>query len=295
MVERDHLAVVGRPNRRSNALLIKGAERCLKQLKRRRASYVSISFWRSDEFSSMRALLEEFHSASNLQGFRELIGLSAQEIVDHARRTIEAMKEAKITTFNPFIVSGFSPDENEWTLTLSKLFDPSSTHGFGIELLCALLSAVRPEAARRGLIQTLETILTAARSEPSKIEVRQNFYHEFGLPDIVISGGQAVKFLIIIENKKRGGGETMTARGVQSSRYREILGDLAIKIGIQPDCCLAIYLTPEGKNANDTEFLPLASHDLAYAMLSVIDTNQSAPLESRHLTRAFLMTYSWLN
>jgi hypothetical protein len=295
MVERGYLAGVERPCRWSNARVIEAAQRCLKQLNRRRADYVSISFWHPEDFSGIGASLEEFHSAIDLKVFRELIGLSTEKLIDYANQTIRAMEEAKITTFNPFISSGFSPSENEWTATLGRLFDPSGTHGFGVEFFCGMLSGLRPEAARRGLLPTLDTILAAARSEPSKIKVRQNFYHEFGLPDIVISGGQAVKYIVVIENKKRGGNETVTARGIQSSRYREILSYLTTKIGIKPDCCLAIYLTPEGKSANDAEFIPLASHDLAEAMLRVIDTNQSASLESRHLTRAFLMTYSWLN
>jgi PD-(D/E)XK nuclease superfamily protein len=243
-----------------------------------------------------RSILIKFFDDSSLTEYIKIVNKNDDDIIISSQNTLEKMHTTRVTTFNPFISSGFSPNENNFTLTLASLFNPNIGHGFDKAPLTALLEAARLRADGTDLANNVESIINALNhSESKRIRVETEFYHRDGRPDMVIFGNDATKFIVLIENKKIGGSETVTKKGKQTRRHALILKELTRLRQVDEACAIAILLTPYGSNASDQSFIPLSSGELAHSIWRRIDMLETVDFRQRDLTRSFLTTYTWLN
>jgi hypothetical protein len=267
-----------------DAVLVRNARRCIQLLRKDNEARVT----RRQNFIKL------FGETPELRHFRELRGIDSQTLVDAAARVFVAMSRAHVTTFNPFILCGFDPSENQWSNALARLLDPREPHGFGIRLVRALINAVRPEAEASSQTERLANIVGALEaSDPRQIIVQREYRFEGARPDIAII--RRNQFLIFIENKRRDGVETFIGSKPQTVRMREGVAEVAEKNGVPLDHTLSIYLHPSGNSPSDGSFLQLTSAGLVQAMLDELAEDTQCPESSRQLAQAFLRTYDWLN
>jgi hypothetical protein len=281
-------------DKESDLQIVERAQRCLTRIMKTKRELFGAGFFLDDNVAHAEVLRDRFRKAHELRHFRAIIDASQTKLIDNACRVFEAMRVRQLTTFNAFLLSGFDPNENRWSDVLARLLDPRDTHDFGKSLLLALLDAVRAEAKRNKLSHNVDIMVAAVKeTSSSHIKVERNVYHLKGLPDIVISGSGDKRFTILIENKRRDGSETFINREWQTERYNKIIEE---EHKTNPDevSTLLIFLSPTGSSAHSPSFVPLSTHELAQAMLGAFDSSDRQS-ECRHLTRAFLMTYDWLN
>ena len=243
-------------------------------------------------------LLHAFAEDVALKPYRLLVGTADDALIVSAKGAIDAMHQASLMVFNPFLTSGFNPDENEFSDALAQLFNPYLGHGFNKVLLRSLLHAVAQKIAGTELATDIEGIAAALdRTDPALIRVDRNYYHRDGKPDIVILGADpSAQFIILIENKKAGGSETLTLKGHQTNRYYKILKKLANDRKVDEHRTIAIFLTPTGLSAIDRSFVALSTQELSSAMLEALDTvDTESDKRNLHLAAAWVMTYDWLN
>jgi hypothetical protein len=245
------------------------------------------------------SLFAQFQSDNALNEYKALVETTDNALISSAEHAIEAMRLSPIMIYNPFMISGFAPNEDEFSDILADLFNPQVSHGFRKAMLQALLGAAADNT--RGISTTAdiaEIMLAIEQSDSSSIRVRRNYYHEFGKPDIVILGTNPSKpFIILIENKKLYGEETVTLKGVQTNRYYKILSDLAAKHNVAESSTIAIFLTPGGGGAKHRSFIPVSTHELSTRMISTIDavTLRAVDRNCLKLVEAWLLTYDFLN
>jgi hypothetical protein len=242
-------------------------------------------------------LIQEFTQDATLRRYRSLLETEDELLVSSADAAIEAMRKASLTSFNPFLTSGFKPDEDEFSDVLAELFNPHLEHGFGYSMIEALLNIVADKASEPDLRTNVTNIKTALqRSDPASIRIRRNYWHKDGKPDIVILGTDpSAEFIVLIENKKPYGKETVTHKGVQTTNYSKIMSELSAKMKVEDSRTLAIFLTPTGSKATDRSFVALSTSELSNSMLRALDAGEIGDVKCRHLTRAWLLTYDWLN
>lgn len=207
-------------------------------------------------------------------------GLAIDPALALAKTGLDARRQARVPRFDPYIASGFAPDEPCLTRALSQLINPLGTHGFGPLLLKALVCAVSTPTNDK----IADAVVSAIEHGDGRgTVVREPYGDRSNKIDIVVFGRG---YIVAIENKKRGGGEGFN----QTPRYSAILDRIAVRAGGVP--CVAVYLSPEGANPADEKFRPLRVPDLVSAMGEALEhPPMTAGADSILLARAFLLTY----
>jgi hypothetical protein len=248
--------------------------------------------------SRATALLHQFVEDPALLRYRRLVDTADEVLIASAGRAIDAMHQASLIAFNPFLTSGFNPNEDEFSDALAELFSPHYGHGFKQVLLRSLIAAAARKVVGTELIAVIEGITAALdRTDPALIKIIRNYYHPDGKPDIVILGTDpSAQFIILIENKKLGGRETFTSKGHQTNRHYKILKEIAAHSNIDEHLTIAIFLTPTGISAIDRSFIALSTQEPSSSMLEALDTvGTETDKRSLYLAVAWVMTYEWLN
>lgn len=227
---------------------------------------------------------------------RDILLREDATLISPADKVVTAFRKSSVRAFNPFIISGFSPTENQWSDAIAELLDPTSAHGFGTAPLFALLDALEEEANCRNLNAELTAIRRAIEcSFPTAIRVRRECHRQgLGKPDIVIVRDGREGFLILIENKMWGGLETHNKNGYQSIRYVKWIETHCAEAGIPVGRALGVYLTPENKSPFSPKFLPLSCSKLSRSIMQAIAASGRAD-SIGDVTKVYLTTYAWLN
>lgn len=123
----------------------------------------------------------------------------------------------------------------------------------------------------------------------SKISVVREKRESSSRPDIEIFSQD---FIIFIENKLRDKRETFRNKKWQTNRMFPDLEQKAKKLGIPMSNCMAIYLTPEGKRANNSKFNCLSVNELINAIKRAVRESKTCPYHCKESIISFLEYYS---
>jgi hypothetical protein len=88
------------------------------------------------------SLLHEFTSDAALKSYRSLVESADETLITSAKCAVEGMRKASLMIYNPFLTSGFKPDEDEFSDALAELFNPRLGHGFQKSMIETLLDIV---------------------------------------------------------------------------------------------------------------------------------------------------------
>jgi hypothetical protein len=232
----------------------------------------------------------KFGQSLSAPSIRARLGLSRSnedltELCIRSAEVIDRMKSARVARFDPFVLCDTNPLERPLNRVLARLFEPHGIHGLGLVPIRGLLCAVKERAPEKA-----GPILHALKGSPH-VRVEQDFFHSvWGMVDIALLG---TGFLIFLENKRRGNGETNIPAGQQIERYRNFLDEEARQRGAQHT--LGIFLSPDDKLPSDPSFVRLCSSDLADAMRREIDACEGVSDDNRLLVTAFLTSYKWFS
>ena len=218
-------------------------------------------------------------------------------LVAAGTKLISNARKSPALSFNPFITCGFDPIEDRFSDAIAEILSPDRNAGLGLIPLLALLDAVEPQCNVRAVREHYQgTRCALEAAEPNDIRVRRNAYRpKAGRPDIEIVSLTKCPFMIVIENKKRLGSETMVRDIHQTLRYSQSNEREANRLGIPLTSTLGIFLTPEGKSARSAHFVSLSCGELAAALLAAASRATHSDPNCLMLYRAFLATYAWLN
>ena len=179
---------------------------------------------------------------------------------DQADTVLSLFREQGLNRYNIFRKLGFVANEDALSDVIASLLDPTENHGLGIKPLKKLLEYLREEHNKTCHSYQIENICNALGRKGQFISVHREKSEEFTRPDITIIGAE---FAIFIENKVRGGKETDHWNGEwQTVRQGKALGELADRLGIPKSNTLGIFLSPEGKAAQNPDFVSLQVGEL---------------------------------
>lgn len=196
-------------------------------------------------------------------------------------RVLNSFRTAEFCLFDIFQIAGFKPSENYLSNAIAALLDPSRPHQLGLSFLRFLLQSDRLRSEHRASI-----ILNILEEDTDlRVTVRREFLKR--TTDIAVITN---RFIIFIENKKRGGRE---GKG-QTHRQWIVLQRLGERLGISPDCLLPIYLTPDGDLPLQSEFVPIRVDEVVTSIRSVLYAKISNS-PSHRLIEAFVDFYERYN
>lgn len=238
---------------------------------------------------------------------RALWAFRAEERFEHTRRLATRKSESLITSslklfalqiekqlhfFNPFTAGGYSPNENNINDILSSYLDPRGAHGLGPIALRSLMDSARGLTLGTPVEMRVRNIQhTIDRNKAADIFVRRNYHSaEFGLPDIVIGRRGDEGFLLFVENKMWHGSETVMGDVEQTKRYGIFLERESLRLAVREDCSLGIFLTPQGKSAAESQFIPIPWSTFCETLEARLEANS----ENEVLAKAFVRTLNWI-
>jgi len=231
-------------------------------------------------------MLEQTRSLlANLQdrGLIESFHYEAQEKrLEQTKQVLALFEEQKLHHFDIFRKAGFLPTENMFSNAIAALLDPKEGHGLGTLPLEKLLDRMatkdlNPEAELA--VQTIKANLT--QNQPH-IFVHREKREKKTVPDIVIVSKD---FVIFIENKIRGGTETRIKEEAQTKRQWQALEQKYKQRNI---AILGIFLTPEGNQAEEPNFVPLSVRELVICLRDAAEGSQA-----QQAINTFLDFYVW--
>lgn len=194
---------------------------------------------------------------------------------------LKLFEERQLYLFDIFRKAGFFPNENMFSNAVAALLDPKERHGLGtlpLEKLLDMISVKEPKSDAAAIKSRLTQNLPY-------ISVHREKWEEKTIPDIAIIGND---FVIFIENKIRGGKETIINGQAQTERQWQALEQKYKRHNI---AILAIFLTPEGKLAVEPHFVALAVNELISCLRDSLIVAMACP--ARHSIEAFLDFYAW--
>ena len=181
-----------------------------------------------------------------------------------AIKVLDDFKEKKIFFSDIFRLVGFRIDENKFSDAVAYLLDPNGNHGLGTKPLKSFLNSLKKTTAIKNIIDSLE-------SNKDYIIVHRERNETNTRPDIEILCN---KFIIIIENKMRYGQETFRNNEWQTDRQFSTLVERSKSIGAGENY-LAIFLTPQGKEAKNKNFIPVRVNDLIKSLKIALSTEKN--------------------
>jgi len=198
------------------------------------------------------------------------------------RRSLDEAQRRGLLAFDPLRLAPVSLAEIRLCDVLAAVLDPQGIHGFGTAVLARLLSRVR--ATSRHTREQLDRIRRLALADP-RYSVTREYNVGAGRPDIVVIGH---KFLISLEVKRRGGGETFVNGAYQTERYDRAWPKQARELGIPSENVLAAYLTSKGQRARSPKHIAVSS-DLVADILEELLAER--PNVDRKAFEAFITIY----
>jgi hypothetical protein len=236
----------------------------------------AISLWRSQS-NDVRGLIKD---------------VDPEILLSKVESALSNIKVAKVLRFDPYIICGYDPSENQISDALRVIFDPKASHGLGSLGLRALFDAIETDDV--SLRAKLDAVKSSLDDDRFKAAIIREPHHEIGRVDIRIdirTGDK--KFLIFVENKK-GRDPQEVGETPQTVRYQRILmdGEASGVVGF------GIYLTPSGRPAASKLFVPLTCDRFAESLrrlLSATKTIVDDKASALILVYAFALTYAWTN
>jgi len=139
----------------------------------------------------------------------------------HFKKAMYLLEEfhiKKLNCFDPFHIAGFIAHEDNFSDVIAALLNPNRPHGLGDRPLKCFLKKLRPQNPKR-----VQPVLRALDQSNRRIRVGKRLWRKGCVPDIVIASDD---FIIYIENKLRGGKETVNTAGkFQTQGHKEDLQD----------------------------------------------------------------------
>jgi PD-(D/E)XK nuclease superfamily len=236
-----------------------------------------LSLWHRDSCGPIRDLVK---------GFKPTVLLPKVEVA------LKKMKAARVLRFDPYIVSGYEPSENQISNALRVILDPNGVHGLGSAGLSALLDAV--ETQDESMVGKVDAIKDGLKKCVA-VHVSREFAMESGRVDlrVDIHLSDNKKCLIFVENKKARDAVEVGPKP-QTLRYEKVLREEEENgvIGV------GIYLTPDEKPAKSKLFVSVSCERFAanlrkrLTVRQVLIGEEALPLI---LVYAFAITYAWMN
>lgn len=200
-----------------------------------------------------------------------------------AGRVIASYKEKQLHHFDIFRKAGFIANENSLSDAIAAILDPRENHQLGINPLLQLLEHFTDYNPSK-----IKAIKGLIRNNKSHIVLHRERREGNTIPDIEIVCSD---FLIFIENKIRGGSETLIDGLWQTDRQWEALIRRSRILNIPKENILALFLTPEGKAPKNGHFIPLSVTELVSALrYSIISLPN---IDTKCSLLAFLNYYAW--
>jgi hypothetical protein len=200
-----------------------------------------------------------------------------------AERVISDFKERQLNYFDIFRKVGFVANENSLSDAIAAMLDPTERHKLGVKPLLQVLEKLAEYNASK--VKRLKNLI---RENKSHIVLHRERHEGNTIPDIEIV---CPDFLIFIENKIRGGSETIINGSWQTNRQWEALINRSHNLNIPEENLLAIYLTPEGKLPKNKHFIPFSVSELVSALRCSVTNIHNDDL--KYSLFAFLNFYSW--
>jgi len=220
-----------------------------------------------------------------LSRFREL-GIQSdysQYVNKHyeaAKDVLKSFTSKGLTRYDLFRISGFVATEENLSNALASIIDPNRPHKLGILPLQNLLKTIQHRDKRR-----ISSILETLKKSP-KIQVHRELNLRSTIPDIAVMSNQ---FIIFIENKLRTGIETGYKEGnYQTNRQWEILQKMGERFNIPEIYLLGIYLTPQGKQPANQEFVRISVSEVIDAIRNALKEKESP---FANTIESFLISY----
>lgn len=220
-------------------------------------------------------LLTEFHAQEIRQNFQAY----KNRRIKAAAGLVETFEAKGLARYDIFRIAGFVAGENDFSDAIASLLDPNRPHQLGTLPLRSLLMALQHRSDK-----TISAILKLLESPQTNIRVQRELNLGNTRPDIAI---RSEDFVILIENKLRGGQET--GGGTQTVRQWEALENLGRQY--ETANLLGIFLTPEGKTPASSDFVALPVRELVGAMRQALE--QAPWCDYKAMIEAFLDFYNW--
>lgn len=201
--------------------------------------------------------------------------------LEQAEQVLGLFRQKSLSRFDIFRTVGFYADENHLSDAIAALLNPQGHHQLDLLPLVKLLETIKVKAPQ----SNAEQILTVLPENRPYIFVHRERPEERTRPDITIIGRD---FIIFIENKVRGGMETVRWNTFQTIRQWEVLED---KYEHLYPLRLAVFLSPEGKSAAAKNFVALSVSEMAIALRKAVIEVKNCPYQSS--IEAFLDFYTW--
>ena len=200
-----------------------------------------------------------------------------------AECVIASFKERQLNYFDIFRKAGFIANENSFSDAVAAMLDPKERHQSGVNPLLQVLENLTEYNTSK--IKMLKSLI---RKNKSHIVLHRERHEGNTIPDIEIVCSD---FLIFIENKIRGGSETLINGLWQTDRQWEALISRSRNLNIPEENLLAIFLTPEGKAPKNSHFVSFSVAELVSALrCSVINIQNN---NIKYSLLAFLNFYAW--
>lgn len=223
-----------------------------------------------DLLSSWKKILPKFYAHQD-------------QIIKKSHNVIRRFKNEYLSRFDIFRIAGFFPNENAYSDTLAAIINPQGQHGLEKKPLRSIIQYIAEN--RNKEVSMLLDSIDKTPIEEIIIERERNEFNT--IPDITIL---SPNFVIYIENKVRGGSETLHVDGVQTERQWKRLQYHGKRTGINKKCIMGIFLSPEGKHAVSNKFIPLSTYELSLAILQSLGQDKNS---GNYLIRAFFEFYSF--
>lgn len=173
----------------------------------------------------------------------------------------------EVEPFDCLIIARWHPSENQLSDVVAALFDSDWGHPFALPILNGVLDAL---VSKQSLTPTMrDTVSQIQRSldiSRTRISVRREHVGLTSRADIDVFRRGSEGFFVRIEHKLRGGTETFSADAHQTTR----LWKDAVEEGLGFPNVLGIFLSPEGRSAQDSNFVKLSFRELAKAVNTAV-------------------------
>ena len=231
-------------------------------------------------------MLEQTRSLlANLQdrGLIESFHYEAQEKrLEQTKQLLALFEAQKLHHFDIFRKAGFLPTETMFSNAIAALLDPKEGHGLGTLPLEKLLDRIATKDLNPESEVAVQTIKATLAQNRPHISIHREKREKKTIPDITLVSND---FAIFIENKIMGGIETYIDGEAQTKRQWQVLEQ---KYRQRNRAILGIFLTPEGNQAEESNFIPLSVRELVICLRDAAEGGQA-----QHAINTFLDFYGW--
>jgi hypothetical protein len=210
--------------------------------------------------------------------------LKEAKLLERSARVLNKFRKSSVSIPNPFIITGFSPNEDAWSDAFAAIIGPVCYRELKLQPLKEIIKTI----AAKGNEDAINIMKILAPSYQGSVSVNCRVHRGDTIPDIVIHGEG---FLIYIENKMRRGSETVHSEGLMQTERQA--ADLAKRCKQEGVITLGILLSPTCVRAKSTKFVSLSGHELADAIRRAFQVCKS-DYKGKLLMEAFIDTFQLL-